>query len=309
MSRGWRILITDGLAPEGIALLRAEAETVEENGLEALASFDAVVVRSRTHLPASDIERARPRLRAIGRAGVGVDNIDLAAAQAAGVIVVNAPQAASSMLSEHALGLMLSLARRISQADASMKRGEWHKWDWEGVELAGKTLGLVGFGRIGRALGDRAAALGMRVAAYDPLIPDEVIREGGAEPLALEPLVAEADYLSLHVPLSEATRGMIGREAFRRMKPGARLINTARGGLVDEEALLEALESGRLAGAGLDVFAEEPPQLGALILHPKVIATPHIAAQTAEAQRRAAIDIAQEVLAALHGEPLRWRVA
>ncbi len=308
MSQGWRILVTDGMTPEGLSLLRGEAEVVEEKGLAALSSFDAVVVRSGTQVRAGDIERGKPRLRVIGRAGVGLDNIDLAAAQAAGIIVVNAPQAAGTAVAEHALGLMLSLARRIPQADATMKRGAWPKREWRGSELAGKTLGLVGFGRIGRALGDRCAALGMRVTANDPLISDETIREGGAEPLPFEALLGEADYLSLHVPLTDSTQGMIGREELRRMKRGARLINTARGGLIDEGALLEALEEGRLAGAGLDVFAEEPPGPRALVLHSEVIATPHIAAQTAEAQRRASNEIAGEVLAALRGEPLRWRV-
>jgi D-3-phosphoglycerate dehydrogenase len=309
MSLAWRILITDGLAPEGVALLGAECEVVESDDLEALAAFDAVVVRSRTQVRAGDIERARPRLRVIGRAGVGVDNIDLAAAQAAGVVVVHAPNGASTAVAEHALALMLALARRIPEADASMKQGDWQKREWEGSELAGKTLGLVGFGRIGRALGDRAVALGMRVVAHDPLVPDEAIRGGGAEPLSLGSLLARADFLSVHVPLSDSTLGMIGREQIRMMKPGARLINTARGGLVDEDALLEALESGHLAGAALDVFALEPPGPSPLVSHPNVIATPHVGSQTAEAQRRAAAEIAGEVLAALRGMPLRWRVA
>lgn len=308
MRHAWRILVTDGLAREGISLLHDEAEVVQEKGLEALPSFDAVIVRSGTSVRATDIARARPRLRVIGRAGVGVDNIDLEAAREAGVIVVHAPQAAGPAVAEHALALMLSLARRIPQADASMKRGEWQKRELEGAELAGKTLGVVGFGRIGRALGERAAALGMRVVAHDPLLSEAELRAGGAEPLTLETLLEQADYISLHVPLQDETRGMIGREAIEKMKPGARLINTARGGLVGEEALLEALESGHLAGAALDVFAEEPPRLTALISHPNMVATPHLAAQTAEAQLRTSLDIAREVLAALRGEPLRWRV-
>jgi D-3-phosphoglycerate dehydrogenase len=269
----------------------------------------AVIVRSRTRLNASQIAGASPPLVVIGRAGVGVDNIDLNAARRAGVVVVNAPQAAIDAVAEHALALMLSLARRIPQADASMKKGEWLKAGWQGSELAGKTLGLVGFGRIGRALGARAAALGMHVVAHDPFLPEDVIRKGGAEPRLLDTLLAEADYVSLHVPLDDATRRMIGRAAFSRMKAGARLICTARGGVVDEGALREALESGRLAGAALDVFADEPPGVSPLVAHPAVIATPHIGAQTAEAQRRAAVDIAFEVLAALKGLPLRWRVA
>lgn len=308
MSHGWRILVTDGLALEGMALLRAEAEVLEAEGLQLLRTVHAVIVRSRTRLTASEIDGAHPPLAVIGRAGVGVDNIDLTAAREAGVVVVNAPQSATNAVAEHALALMLSLARRIPQADASMKRGEWRKREWEGSELDGKTLGLVGFGRIGRALGGRAAALGMRVIAHDPLIPEEAIRQGGAQPRSLEALLAEADYISLHVPLEEATRGMIGRAALELMKPGARLISTARGGVVDEAALREALEGGRLAGAALDVFTDEPPLASPAVPHPALIATPHIGAQTAEAQRRASVDIAHEVLAALQGRPLRWRV-
>jgi D-3-phosphoglycerate dehydrogenase len=309
VGQSWRIVVTDGLAPEGLARLRAEADVIEADGLELLRTAHAVIVRSRTRLTALEIAKAHPPLVVIGRAGVGVDNIDLAAARAAGVVVVNAPQAATNAVAEHALGLMLSLARRIPQADASMKRGEWRKREWAGSELDGKTLGLVGLGRIGRALGAKAAALGMRVMAYDPLIGDAAIRQAGAEPRTLEALLAEADYVSLHVPFDESTRGMIGEAALGRMKPGARLISTARGGVVDERALGEALEGGRLAGAALDVFDEEPPLAASIVSHPAVIATPHVGAQTVEAQRRAAVDIAGEVLAALNGRPLRWRVA
>jgi D-3-phosphoglycerate dehydrogenase len=308
MSQRWRILVVDGLAPEGIALLREQAEIVEATALDALPDFDAVVVRSRTRVRRGDIERAGARLRVIGRAGVGVDNIDLEAAQQAGVIVVNAPQGAGLAVAEHALGLMLSLARRIPQSDLSMKRGEWRKGEGEGAELAGKVLGLVGFGRIGRLLAERAAALGMRILAYDPLIPAETIRAGGAEPAVLGSVLEQSDYLSLHVPLSADTREILGREAIRRMKRGARVINTARGGLVDEQALLDALEAGQLAGAALDVFEQEPPGPSALVAHPRVVATPHVGAQTAEAQRRTGVEIAGEVLAALGGKPLRWRV-
>jgi D-3-phosphoglycerate dehydrogenase len=292
-----------------MAALREEAEVVEAEGPDMLRTVHAVIVRSRTRLIASHIAGASPPLAVIGRAGVGVDNIDLEAARRAGVVVVNAPQAATNAVAEHTLALMLSLARRIPQADASMKRGEWLKAEWQASELADKTLGLVGFGRVGRAVGERAAALGMHVVAHDPLLPEMAIRDGGAEPRPLGTLLAEADYISLHVPLDEGTRGMIGETAFSRMKRGARLISTARGGVVDEAALREALESGRLAGAALDVFADEPPGASPLLAHPAVIATPHIGAQTVEAQRRAAVDIAFEVLAALKGLPLRWRVA
>jgi len=304
----WRILIADGLAEEGQAILRRQAEIVEASDLSALPRFDGLIVRSRTRVTAVGLFGAARRLKVVGRAGVGVDNIDLNAAAAAGVIVVNAPVAATVSVAEHALALMLALARQIPRGDAGMRRGEWLKQEIQGSELSGKTLGLIGFGRIGRALAERASGLGMRVIASDPLVPTETVREAGAEPVAFETLLATADYLSLHVPLTAETRGMIGSEALAHCKPGVRLISTARGGVVDEPALLLALETGRLAGAALDVFAEEPPRLETLIQHPAVISTPHVAAQTVEAQTRAAVDIAEETLAALRGEPLRWRV-
>jgi D-3-phosphoglycerate dehydrogenase / 2-oxoglutarate reductase len=239
---------------------------------------------------------------------VGVDNIDLDAARRGGVMVVNSPQATTLAVAEHALGLMLALARSIPRADAAMKAGQWIKKELEGVELSGKTLGIVGVGNIGAALARRAAALGMAVIGYDPLLSTEAIQRRGAEPVGLDELYGRSDFISLHLPLTAETRGMVGEQVFERMKPGVRLVCTARGGLIDEEALLRVLEMGRVAGAALDVFAEEPPSATRLVTHPQVIATPHIAAQTTEAQQRAAVDIAHEVLAALRGEPLRWRV-
>jgi D-3-phosphoglycerate dehydrogenase len=237
-----------------------------------------------------------------------VDNIDLEEAAKRGVVVVNSPQATTLAVAEHALGLMLALARMIPRADAAMKAGEWIKKELEGLELSGKTLGIVGVGNIGAAVARRAAALGMAVIGYDPLLAAEAIQQRGAEPVRLEELYARADFISLHLPLTAETRGMLSGPVFEKMKPGVRLVCTARGGLIDEGALLNALETGRVAGAGLDVFAQEPPGVTRLVVHPRVIATPHIAAQTAEAQQRAAVDIAHEVLAALRGEPLRWRV-
>ncbi len=308
MAMTWRILISDGLSSEGLNRLRAAAEAVEGADLAALGSVDAWIVRSRTQVTAEALQAAGSRLKVVGRAGVGVDNIDLAAARARGVVVVNAPQAATIAVAEHALGLMLALARQIPQADASMRRGEWTKAELTGSELAGKTLGLIGVGRIGAALAERAQALGMSVLGYDPLLPPEAIRGHQAEPVTLPELLAAADYLSLHVPLNDQTRGLLGAQALAAVKHGARLICTARGGLVDETALLDALDDGRLAGAALDVFEVEPPGASRLVTHPKVISTPHIAAQTAEAQARAAVDVAAEVLAALRGEPLHWRV-
>jgi D-3-phosphoglycerate dehydrogenase len=294
-------------------LLRAAAKVEERSGitpaelLEAVVGCEALIVRSRTRVT-GDVLAAAARLKVVGRAGVGVDNIDLEAAAKRGVAVVNSPQATTLAVAEHALGLMLALARMIPRADAAMKAGEWIKKELEGIELSGKTLGIVGVGNIGAAVARRAAALGMAVIGYDPLLPAEAIQQRGAEPVTLEELYTRADFISLHLPLTAETRGMLSGPVFEKMKPGVRLVCTARGGLIDEGALLNALETGRVAGAGLDVFSQEPPGVTRLVVHPRVIATPHIAAQTAEAQQRAAVDIAHEVLAALRGEPLRWRV-
>ncbi len=310
----WKILLTDGLKAEGQAILAQQAEVDDRSGisaeelLKAIGEYDAVIVRSRTKITA-DVLEAAARLKVVGRAGVGVDNIDLEAAKARGVTVVNAPQASTNAVAELALGMMFGLARRLAEADASMKRGEWLKKHLTGTELHGKTLGVVGMGRIGSRVGALAKAIGMRVIGYDPLIPAEEIARRGAEPVAeLDDLYAQADVITLHVPLTPQTRHMVNAEAFGKMKRGVFIICAARGGVIDEEALYEALESGQVGGVGLDVFATEPPGATPLVTHPRVIATPHIGAQTKEAQTRVAEDIATEVLAALAGKTLRWRV-
>ncbi len=305
----WRILIADPIHADGIARLRQEAEVLEDESLASLAEADALIVRSRTKVTAEVLARGRPRLKVVGRAGVGVDNIDLEAAREQSVVVVNAPTALTIAVAELAMGLMLALAREIPRADAAMKAGRWEKKALIGQELHGKTLGIIGVGRIGAALAERAKALGMHVIGYDALLPAETVQARGVEPVSLEALYARADYISLHVPLTEETRGMIDRQALAQMKPGVRLISTARGGVIDEGALLETLESGHVAGAGLDVFEHEPPGGSPLVTHPRVVCTPHIGAQTLEAQRRGALDIAEEILAALRGDSLRWRVA
>jgi D-3-phosphoglycerate dehydrogenase len=304
-----RILIADGLADSGLALLRQEAEVIQSAGLNELGSVDALVVRGRTAVSGKVLAAASPRLRVVGRAGAGLDNIDLQAARQHGVIVVNAPGAGTAAVAELTLALMLALARQIPLAHSSLLRGEWRKAELSGVQLQGKTLGVIGVGRVGSAVAGMATALGMRVLGYDPNLAEATLQERGVEPVDLEALLARSDFISLHVPLNEQTRGMIDAARLARSKPGAFLINTARGGVVDESALLQALESGRLAGAALDVFGREPPGQDPLLLHPAVVATPHIGAQTAEAQQQAALDIASEVLAALRGDPLRWRVA
>lgn len=311
--QNWSILIADGLDERGVEVLRQKCNVVSQKGispedlLQTIGQFEGLIVRSRSKVTAEVFAHA-PRLRVVGRAGVGVDNIDLAAASGHGVIVVNAPHATTLAVAEHTLALMFALARFIPRADAGLKSGQWLKSELMGSELYGKTLGLVGVGNIGAQVAQRAAALGMTVLGYDPWLNEETIRQRSAMPVNLEELYRRADYVSLHIPLNPETRNMINGQTLGMMKRGVRIICTARGGLIDETALLGALESGQVAGAALDVFANEPPGLTALVAHPRVIATPHIAAQTAEAQERASVDIAEEVIAALEGKPLRWKV-
>jgi D-3-phosphoglycerate dehydrogenase len=310
----YNILIADGLEENGQAILHSAAQVDDRTGipseqlLNVIENYDALIVRSRTKITPQVFEAAG-KLKVVGRAGVGVDNIDLEAAKSHDVTVVNAPTASSLAVAELTLGFLLALAREIPRADAGMKAGAWLKKELEGTELYGKTLGILGMGRIGAEVGARAAAFGMKVLGYDPLIPAEEIIRREAEPVGLEELYARSDFISLHLPLTDETRSMIDERAFGRMKRGVRIVCAARGGIIDETALLTALESGQVAGAALDVFASEPPGASELVRHPRVIATPHIGAQTAEAQLRVAEDIANEVLAALKGEPLRWKVA
>jgi D-3-phosphoglycerate dehydrogenase len=309
----WKILIADGLNENGLSLLRLAAQVDDCTGispdalLREIGNYDALVVRSRTRVTQAVFEAAG-RLKVVGRAGVGVDNIDLAAATRHGVTVVNAPLSTTLAVAEQTLALMLALARQVPRADAAMKAGQWIKKELEGVELYGKVLGIVGLGHIGAEVARRAAAMGMRVLGYDALLLEDVVRQRGAEPVPLQELYARADFISLHVPLTPETRSMINGQSLGLMKRGVRLVCTARGGIIDETDLLGALETGQVAGAALDVFSKEPPGLTALVAHPNVVATPHVSAQTAGAQTRAAEDIANEVLAALRGEALRWKV-
>ncbi|MBN1669189.1 MAG: phosphoglycerate dehydrogenase, partial [Anaerolineales bacterium] len=255
-----------------------------------------------------DLLEAAVNLRVIGRAGVGMENIDLAAAQSHGITVVNTPTATTLAVAEYTLALMLALVREIPAADQTMKSGQWAKKELLGSELYGKTLGIIGLGQIGSAVARRAAAFGMPVIACNPRLTEQEFRQRGAEPVDLPTLYRTADLITIHTPLTPQTNGMIDGQALGLMKRGVYLICTARGGIIAETALLHALESGQVAGAALDVFAKEPPGLSALVAHPRVIASPHIGAQTTQAQVRAALDVAQEVLAALRGEPLRWKI-
>ncbi len=311
----WKIIITDGLSKKALPILEEAAQVDDRGGisaeelLEVIGEYDAAIVRGRTKMRANILEAAG-NLKVIGRAGVGVDNIDLAAAQQKGITVVNAPTASTLAVAELSIGLMFAVARFIPRADAGMKAGQWLKKQLKGTELNGKTLGVIGLGRIGTAVAERAAALGMQVVGYDAFESARQAFAGKGFQVAesLDALYPQADYLTLHIPLTPQTRNLLDGQAFGKMKPGVRLICAARGGVIDETALLGALESGQVAGAALDVFAEEPPGPSALVSHPNVVATPHIGAQTKEAQDRAAVDIATEVIAALKGEPLRWKV-
>jgi D-3-phosphoglycerate dehydrogenase / 2-oxoglutarate reductase len=306
----WKILITDGLNESGKMILQASAQVDDctdiqpADLLRIVSRYEAMIVRGRTKVTADLLEAAK-HLKVVGRAGVGVDNIDLQAAYSREITVVNAPFSTTLAVAELTLALLFNVARAIPKADQSMKKGQWIKKQLEGVELSGKTLGIIGLGNIGGAVAQRAQALGMTVLAYDIIaLPSEE----WARLVSLETLYAQSDFITIHVPLNEHTRGMINGAAMMSMKPGVRLICTARGGIIDESALLNNLKSGRIAAAGLDVFAQEPTGLTELIAHPNVITTPHIGAQTEEAQARAGVDIAEEVLRALSGEPLRWKV-
>lgn len=312
----WKIIITDGLSKKALPILEEVAQVDDRGGIsaeelaEVIGQYDAAIVRGRTKMRANILEKAE-NLKVIGRAGVGVDNIDLAAAQQKGITVVNAPTASTLAVAELTIGLMFAVARLIPRADAGMKSGQWLKKQLKGTEINGKALGVIGLGRIGTAVAERAAALGMGpVIGYDAFEPArKAFAEKGFQVVdSLDALYPQVDYLTLHIPLTPQTRNLIDGQALGKMKPGVRLICAARGGVIDETALLGALESGQVAAAALDVFAEEPPGLTALVSHPNVVATPHIGAQTHEAQDRAAVDIATEVVAALNNQPLRWKV-
>jgi D-3-phosphoglycerate dehydrogenase len=310
----WKILLTDGLEENGQAILRASGEVLNQNGISAdellktIPDVDALIVRGRTKVNAAVFDAAR-KLKVVGRSGVGVDNIDLTAAKSHGVIVVNAAVATTVAVAELTLGLMLSMIREIPRADAGMKSSKWLKKELEGVELYQKTLGVIGFGRIGAAVASRAAAFGMKILGYDPLVPADQIRQRGGEPVSLDEILAQSEFITMHLPLTPDSKNLLNAAAFEKMQDGVRIVCAARGGVIDESALLDALDSGKVASAALDVFTTEPPTQWTLASHPRVICTPHIGAQTVEAQSRAAEDISNEVLAALDGKPLHWRVA
>jgi D-3-phosphoglycerate dehydrogenase len=297
------VLISDQLADEGLAVLQSAPgiELDYKPGLPAaellrvIGEYDGLIIRSATKVTA-DVIAAGKRLRVVGRAGIGVDNVDLDAANAHGVIVMNTPEGNAVTTAEHAISLMAALARSIPQATASMKAGRWEKNRFNGKELYGLVLGVIGLGNIGSIVADRARGLKMRVIAHDPLSTAERAQKLGVELVSFDDLLQRADVITLHVPRTKETEGMLGAEQFRRMKDGVLLVNAARGGIVDEAALLQAIESGKVAGAALDVFeSEPPPKAHPLLQRDEVICTPHLGAATAQAQLNVAIAVAVQV--------------
>ena len=309
-----RVLVCDPVAEDGIdALKRFGAQVDVRTGLDpddlraAVDSYEAIIVRSETRLT-RDVIEAAGSLQVIGRAGIGVDNIDIQAATEKGVVVVNAPTGNIISAAEHAIALMLALARHIPEANASLKGGRWERGRFRGMEVRGKTLGIVGLGQVGSEVARRARGLEMRVLAHDPFVPEERARGLGVELVPFEELLRESDFLTVHTTLTEGTRRLIGDAELRQMKPTARIINTARGGIVDEEALEAALTDGRLAGAALDVFETEPLTSHPLFGNEKVVVTPHLGASTAEAQERVSLDVAEQIISVLKGDPAQYAV-
>ncbi len=292
-----KVLISDKMSPLAAEILGQRGLEVEiSNGLEPakLAEADGLLVRSASKVTAEAIEGA-PRLKAIGRAGIGVDNIDLAAATKRGIVVMNTPGGNSVTTAEHAIALLMALARQIPAADRSTRAGKWEKSRFMGVELTGKVLGVIGCGNIGAIVATRALGMKMRVIAYDPYLSPDRAADLGVEKVDLDTLLARADFLTLHVPLTDETRGIIDAAALAKTKPGVRVINCARGGLVVEEDLKAAIEDGHVAGAALDVFAEEPARENPLFALDQVVATPHLGASTSEAQEKVALQVAEQM--------------
>ena len=310
-----KVLVADPIRQEGLDLLQAEPDvTVEvrlhmkpEELVEAIADAEALIVRSESQVTAAVIE-AGTRLQVVGRAGVGVDNIDLDAATRRGVAVVNAPTGNTIAAAEHTIAIMLSLARNIPQADASLRQEQWNRSAFMGVEVKGKTLGIVGLGRVGSEVAKRALGLEMQVLGYDPYLVPERAARLGVEIADFEEMLAACDFLTLHTPLTDSTKSLIGPRELGMMKPTARIINVARGGLVDEAALLQALDEEKLAGAALDVFSQEPPTDYRIAQHPKIVCTPHLGASTVEAQAAVTREVVEQVLTVLRGQPARFTV-
>jgi D-3-phosphoglycerate dehydrogenase len=309
-----RVLVTETLSEQGLELLRKDVTVDERPELAkgdlagAIGPYDALIIRSATKVTAEVLEAATA-LKVVARAGIGLDNVDVDAATRRGVMVVNAPQSNIISAAEQAMALLLAQARNVPQANAALKTGAWERSRWQGVELAGKTLGLVGLGRVGSLVAQRAAGFDMRVIAFDPYVSQERAKEIGVDCMpTLESLLVQADFVSIHLPRNEETEGLIGEKQLRMMKPDARLVNTARGGIVDEDALARVLADGHLGGAALDVFSAEPTTESPLFGLDNVVVTPHLGASTREAQDKAGVTVAEMVRLALRGEFVPYAV-
>ena len=308
-----RVLVAEAVASEGVELLRARHEVDERPGLSSeelrsiMPGYDALIVRSQVQVDA-ELIAAGSRLVVIGRAGVGVDNVDLDAATRAGIVVVNAPTGNTIAAAEHTLALLYGVARRTAAADASVRRGEWKRAQFTGLELRGRTLGIVGLGKIGQAIAVRARAMEMTVLGVDPFVTAEAAANHGVELVGFDEMLSRADVVTVHVPLTRATRGLIGRDAIAKLKPGSIVLNVARGGVVDEAAVADALRSGHLGGAGIDVCEAEPPVGAPLLDAPNTLLTPHLGASTAEAQVLVSEEVAAQVLDVLDGRSARYAV-
>jgi D-3-phosphoglycerate dehydrogenase len=309
-----KVLVTERLAAAGIERLREHVdvdvrlEPSPQELLEAIGAYDALVIRSGTQVDAELLERA-DNLKVIGRAGIGLDNVDVEAATRHGILVVNAPQSNVLSAAEHTIALMLALARHIPSAHSALMAGDWNRERFQGVELHGKTLGIVGLGRVGTLVAQRASAFGMRLVAYDPYVAPGRAQQMGVELVdTVAQVCKRADFLTIHLPRSQETLGIIGEKELSQMRPGSRIVNTARGGLIEEEALVRALKDGRIAGAAIDVFENEPASEHPLFGLDNVVVTPHLGASTAEAQDKAGLAIAEQILLALRGEFVPYAV-
>jgi D-3-phosphoglycerate dehydrogenase len=298
-----KVLISDALSPAAVQIFKDRGIEVDfqpslgkdkEKLAELIGNYDGLAIRSATKVSAKILEKAR-NLRVIGRAGIGVDNVDIPVATARGIIVMNTPFGNSITTAEHAISLMLALARQIPEADSSTRAGKWEKNKFMGVEIYSKTLGIIGCGNIGAIVADRAIGLKMKVIAYDPFLSEERARDLGVEKVELDTLFKRADFITLHTPLTDKTKNIIDAASIKKMKKGVRIVNCARGGLVDEAALAEALKSGQVAGAAFDVFVEEPATSNALFNLPNVVCTPHLGAATSEAQENVALQVAEQM--------------
>ncbi len=310
-----KVLVCDNISEKGIEIFKqypdievdVKLKQSEEEICAIVNQYQAIIVRSQTKITKKIIEHAQ-QLKVIGRAGVGIDNIDVEAATQKGVVVVNTPDGNTIAACEHTMAMMLALSRHIPQADRSLHQGQWNRSKFVGVELRNKTLGIIGYGKIGSEVGKRSKAFGMKILVYDPYITQDVAKRNGVEPVNLDTLLKESDFITVHMPLTTETKHMICTEQFAKMKKGVRILNVARGGIIDEAALYEAIVNKRVTGAALDVYEHEPQTESPLFNLPEVIITPHLGASTKEAQVNVAIDVAHEIVRVLRGEPVQTAV-